>query len=82
MLVGLKEILSEGRKRKIAIGSFNTPNLECLLAVLDAAETLDVPVIVAHAQCHEIVSPLDSHDCTRKGIKGTGMRSSRSWRRF
>ena len=59
MLVGVEEILSEGRKRKIAIGSFNTPNLECLLAVLDAAETLDVPVIVAHAQCHEIVSPLD-----------------------
>ena len=59
MLVGLKEILAEGKKRNIAIGSFNTPNLECLLAVLDAAETLDVPVIIAHAQCHEEVAPLD-----------------------
>lgn len=59
MLASLKEVLSEGRKRKMAIGSFNTPNLECLLAVLDAAETLDVPVIVAHAQCHESVSPID-----------------------
>lgn len=59
MLASLKEVLAEGKKRKIAIGSFNTPNLECLLAVLGAAEELSVPVIVAHAQCHESVSPLD-----------------------
>ena len=59
MLVGLKEVLAEGKQRGIAVGSFNTPNLECLLAVLDAAEALNVPVIVAHAQCHESVSPLD-----------------------
>ncbi|MDD6995706.1 MAG: class II fructose-bisphosphate aldolase [Candidatus Borkfalkiaceae bacterium] len=59
MLASLKEVVAEGKKRSIAIGSFNTPNLECLLAVLDAAETLDVPVIIAHAQCHEDVAPLD-----------------------
>ena len=51
MLAGLKEVVAEGKKRNIAIGSFNTPNLECLLAVLDAAETLNVPVIISHAQC-------------------------------
>ena len=60
MLAGLKEVIKEGEKRGIAIGSFNTPNLECLLAVLGAAEELDVPVIIAHAQCHEDVAPLDS----------------------
>lgn len=59
MLAGLKEVIAEGKARKIAIGSFNTPNLECLLAVLGAAEELDVPVIIAHAQCHEDVAPLD-----------------------
>ncbi len=59
MLASLKEVIAEGKERKIAIGSFNTPNLECLLAVLGAAEALDVPVIVAHAQCHEEVAPLD-----------------------
>ena len=59
MLVGLKEITTEGRKRGIAIGNFNTPNLECLIAVLDAAEELDIPVIIAHAQCHDDVAPLD-----------------------
>lgn len=59
MLVGLKEVIKEGKARGIAVGSFNTPNLECILAVLSAAEELDVPVIIAHAQCHEDVAPLD-----------------------
>jgi fructose-bisphosphate aldolase class II len=59
MLIGLKEILKRGRERNIAIGSFNTPNLECLCAVLAAAEELDTPVIVAHAQIHESVAPIE-----------------------
>ena len=59
MLTSLKSVLEEGKKRNIAIGSFNTPNMECALAVLEAAEELDVPVIIAHAQCHESVAPLD-----------------------
>ena len=59
MLVGLKEVIEEGKARGIAVGNFNTPNLECLIAVLDAAEELDVPVIIAHAQCHESIAPLD-----------------------
>lgn len=59
MLVTLKEVLAIGREKKIAIGAFNTPNLECLLAVLECAEELNVPVIVSHAQCHESVAPLD-----------------------
>ena len=44
MLVGLKEVIAEGRARGIAVGNFNTPNLECLIAVLEAAEELDVTV--------------------------------------
>lgn len=58
MIVGLKEVLAEGKARGIAVGAFNTPNLECLTAVLEAAEELNVPVIVAHVQLHEAVSPL------------------------
>ena len=58
MIVGLKEVLAEGKARGIAVGAFNTPNLECLIAVLEAAEELNVPVIVAHVQIHEAVSPL------------------------
>ena len=58
MLTGLNEVINEARTKKIAVGSFNTPNLECLQAVLESAEELDVPVIIAHAQCHEDVAPL------------------------
>ena len=58
MLVNLKEILEIAEKRNIAVGSFNTPNLESLLAVIGAAEELDVPVIIQFAQCHESWIPL------------------------
>lgn len=59
MLASLREVIEIGREQGMAIGSFNTPNLECLLAVLDAAEELDVPVIIMHAQVHESVSPIE-----------------------
>lgn len=58
MIASLKEVIAISRKNGRAVGSFNTPNLECLLAVLGAAEKLNVPVIIAHAQCHEGVSPI------------------------
>ena len=58
MLVNLKEILALAEEKKCAVGAFNTPNLECLNAVLHAAEALNVPVIISHAQLHEEVSPL------------------------
>ena len=41
MLASLKEVCDIAKQRGIAVGSFNTPNLECLLAVLEAAEELD-----------------------------------------
>ncbi len=59
MLASLKEVLAEGKRRGIAVGSFNTPNSASLFAVIDAAETLGVPVIIMHAQCHENIAPLD-----------------------
>lgn len=58
MLVTLKEILDIAEERKIAVGSFNTPNLESLMAVIGAAEELDAPVIIQFAQCHELWIPL------------------------
>ena len=58
MIASLKEVIAISKKNGRAVGSFNTPKLECLLAVLGAAEKLNVPVIVAHAQCHEEVAPL------------------------
>ncbi len=58
MLVNLVEILKMAEEKKNAVGAFNTPNLECLNAVISAAEGLNVPVIIAHAELHESVSPL------------------------
>ena len=58
MLINLKEILTIADHYNIAIGAFNTPNLECINAVIDAAERLNVPVIISHAELHEDVAPL------------------------
>lgn len=58
MLVNLKEILQIAEARKCAVGSFNTPNLESILAVVGAAEKLDVPVIIMHAEIHESILPI------------------------
>lgn len=58
MLVTLKKILDIAEERKIAVGSFNTPNLESLMAVIGGAEELNVPVIIQFAQCHESWIPL------------------------
>jgi fructose-bisphosphate aldolase class II len=58
MLVTLKEILCLAEARNIAVGSFNTPNLESIMAVIDAAEELDVPVIIMHAEVHESIMPI------------------------
>lgn len=53
MLVTLNNVMKTAEERRIAIGSFNTPNLEALQAVLAAAEELELPVILQFAQCHE-----------------------------
>ena len=58
MLVTLNKVMEIAEERKIAIGSFNTPNLESLQAVIEAAEELDLPVIIQFAQCHETWIPL------------------------
>ncbi len=53
MLVTLKEILKIAEERGTAIGSFNTPNMSSIRAVIGAAEELGEPVIIMHAQVHE-----------------------------
>lgn len=59
MLVTLKELVEDAKEKKYAVGSFNTPNLETLRAVIKAAEEVNSPVIVAHAEVHEDLIPLD-----------------------
>lgn len=59
MLVNMKEMLLDAEKHNYAIGSLNTPNLETLRAVIGAAEELDCPIIINHAQGHEDVIALE-----------------------
>ncbi len=58
LLETLNGVMHIAEERKIAIGSFNTPNLESLLSVIAAAEELQLPVIIQLAQCHEPWIPL------------------------
>ena len=58
MLVTLKEIMKMAEESRIAVGAFNTPNLESLRAILEAAQELALPVIIQFAQCHEELVPL------------------------
>lgn len=59
MLVTLNEVIKIAEEKNMAIGAFNTPNLETLCAVISAAEELEMPVIVQHAQMHEELIPLE-----------------------
>lgn len=56
MLVSLNDILKVAEARRIAIGSFNAPNLESLMAIISAAEELNEPVVIMHAQLHEDIN--------------------------
>ena len=53
MIVSLSDILKTAEAEQIAVGAFNTPNLESLFAIIKGAEELNKPVIIMHAQVHE-----------------------------
>lgn len=58
MLINLKEMMALAESKNYAVGSFNTPNLESIMAILQSAEQLQVPVVLNHAEVHEEVMPL------------------------
>ena len=58
MLVNLKEILKIAEERKIAIGMFNATGFDSLQAVIGAAEELNQPVIIAHAEVHNVYNDI------------------------
>lgn len=59
MLVNMKEILKDAQKNKYAIGCINTPNIETLRAVVGAAEELNTPIIIDHAEVHDSIIPIE-----------------------
>lgn len=50
MLVNMKEILQDARKRRYGVGMFNTFTVEMALGVMQAAEELQAPVIIGTAE--------------------------------
>ncbi|SHI76364.1 class II fructose-bisphosphate aldolase [Propionispora hippei] len=58
MLTTMKDMLLPAKKHKYAVGAFNVPNLESIQAVISAAEELQAPVILQHAEVHEKYIPL------------------------
>lgn len=59
MLVTLQEVLEEAIKGNYAVGAFNSPTLESARAVVEAAEELNVPVILSHAEVHDEIIPME-----------------------
>lgn len=60
MKASLKEVLEWAETRNCAVGAFNTPTFENVVAVISAAEKLGTPVIISHAELHEAEgAPLD-----------------------
>ena len=58
MLVNLKEILQIAEADKSAIGMFNATGFDSLQAVVAAAEELNKPVIIAHAEVHNVYNDI------------------------
>ncbi len=58
MLVNLKEILKLAEEDKTAIGMFNATGFDSLQAVVGAAEELNKPVIIAHAEVHNVYNDI------------------------
>ncbi len=58
MLVNLKEILKIAEEDKSAIGMFNATGFDSLQAVVAAAEELNQPVIIAHAEVHNVYNDI------------------------
>lgn len=59
MLVNLKDILAEAESKGYGIPCINTPNMETLRAVIGAAEDLNTPVIIDHAEVHNSLIPIE-----------------------
>ena len=60
MKSSLTDVLAYAEKNNCAVGAFNTPTWENIVAVISAAEELGTPVIISHAQLHEPEAPLET----------------------
>lgn len=59
MLVNMTDILADAESKGYGIPCINTPNHETLRAVIEAAEELNTPVIIDHAEVHNSLIPIE-----------------------
>ena len=60
MLVTLKELLDQAENKSIkTVGAFNGTTLEAIRGIIQAAEELNCPVILQHAQSHDDIIDLE-----------------------
>lgn len=59
MIANPKEILMDAEKNNYAIAGINATTLEGIQAAIEAAEELSAPLMLSHAQSHEIYAPID-----------------------
>ena len=59
MLVTLKELLDQAKIEHKAVGAFNGTTLEAIRCIIQAAEELNCPVILQHAQSHDDIIDLE-----------------------
>ena len=59
MLVTLKELLDQAKIEHKAVGAFNGTTLKGIRGIIQAAEELNCPVILQHAQSHDDIIDLE-----------------------
>jgi len=59
MIVALKDMLEDAEQKNYAVACINATTYEGLRGIIEAAEELNAPVILGHAQVHESVAPID-----------------------
>ena len=74
MLVSLTELMKDATEKNYAVGAFNATNLECLTAAIGAAEEMQKPIILNHADVHspfitlEEIAPIMLHKAEKASV--------------
>lgn len=59
MLVNFREMLADATRNHYGVGCINTPNKTYLRALVEAAEEINAPLIIDHAEVHDPLIPLE-----------------------
>lgn len=59
-LVSMSELLKDAKLKGYAVGAYNTPGLEMVRGVIQAAEQENSPVIIGHAEVHFCYTPIET----------------------